>query len=77
MPRNTGAGVILAGLSVVLRRGAHLVHLVAGGCELHRTDRGAIAHTFNYDRDFHIASGDVTRVEDERTRLLAASGQVG
>jgi len=31
-----------------------------------------IAHTFNYKRDFHIPSEEVVRVEDARTRLLAA-----
>jgi cytochrome o ubiquinol oxidase subunit 1 len=31
----------------------------------------AIAHTFNYDRDFHIPAEEVLRVEDLRTRQLA------
>ncbi|RUZ83824.1 cytochrome o ubiquinol oxidase subunit I, partial [Mesorhizobium sp. M7A.F.Ca.CA.001.14.1.1] len=77
MPRNTGAGVILAGLSVVLAVALiwyiwwlAIVSFVA-------LIGYAIAHTFNYDRDFHIPSSDVTRVEDERTRLLAATSQAG
>ncbi|RUU76158.1 cytochrome o ubiquinol oxidase subunit I, partial [Mesorhizobium sp. M7A.T.Ca.TU.009.01.1.2] len=77
MPRNTGAGVVLAGLSVVLAMALiwyiwwlAIVSFVA-------LIGYAIAHTFNYDRDFHIPSSDVTRVEDERTRLLAATSQAG
>jgi cytochrome o ubiquinol oxidase subunit 1 len=31
----------------------------------------AIAHTFNYDRDFDITAADVERTEGERTRRLA------
>lgn len=77
MPRNTGAGVVLAGLSVVLAMAfiwyiwwLAIVSFVA-------LIGYAIAHTFNYDREFHIPSSDVTRVEDERTRLLAATSQAG
>ena len=32
----------------------------------------AIGHTFNYKRDFYIPVEDVTRTEEERTRILAA-----
>jgi len=32
----------------------------------------AIAHTFNYDRDYHIPADEVTRTEDAYTRELAA-----
>jgi len=77
MPRNTGAGVIMAGLSVVLAVALiwyiwwlAIVSFVA-------LIGYTIAHTFNYDRDFLIPSSDVTRVEDERTRLLAANAQAG
>ena len=35
---------------------------------------GAIAHTFNYKRDFHIPAATVAEVEDARTRQLAAAG---
>jgi cytochrome o ubiquinol oxidase subunit 1 len=31
-----------------------------------------IVHTFNYARDYHIPAAEVTRVEEERTRLLAS-----
>jgi cytochrome o ubiquinol oxidase subunit 1 len=33
----------------------------------------AIAHTFNYDRSYHIPAEDVARTEAERTRQLAPS----
>jgi cytochrome o ubiquinol oxidase subunit I len=32
-----------------------------------------LVHTFNYKRDYHIPAGEVTRVEDIRTRVLAGS----
>jgi cytochrome o ubiquinol oxidase subunit 1 len=31
----------------------------------------SIAHTFNYNRDYYIPASDVTKVEAERTKLLA------
>ena len=34
----------------------------------------AIAHTFNYHRDFHIPAEEVTQTEDARTKLLAVGG---
>ena len=32
----------------------------------------AIAHTFNYDRDYHIPADEVVRTETARTELLNA-----
>ncbi|OYX03014.1 MAG: hypothetical protein B7Z14_01695, partial [Bosea sp. 32-68-6] len=34
----------------------------------------AIAHSFNYHRDFHIPAEEVVAAENARTRLLAGSG---
>ena len=34
----------------------------------------AIAHSFNYHRDFHIPAEEVIAAENARTRLLAGSG---
>jgi cytochrome o ubiquinol oxidase subunit 1 len=31
----------------------------------------AIAHTFNYDRDYYISADDVAKIEDARTQQLA------
>lgn len=71
MPRNTGAGVILAALSVVLAFAliwyiwwlailSFAVLLIA-----------AIGHTFNYQRDFYIPAETVAAAEDARSKLLA------
>jgi cytochrome o ubiquinol oxidase subunit 1 len=35
---------------------------------------GAVIHTFNYHRDFHIPADTVTRSEALRTQLLASLG---
>ena len=32
----------------------------------------AVAHTFNYDREFYLPSEEVIRIEADRTALLAA-----
>ncbi|MFT4046756.1 MAG: cbb3-type cytochrome c oxidase subunit I, partial [Solimonas sp.] len=71
MPKNTPAGVLLAGLALVCGFAliwhiwwmaiASFVALVAS----------TIAHTFNSHRDFYIPADEVERVEAERTRLLA------
>ena len=73
MPRNTGTGVVLAGLSVVLGFAliwymwwlAILSFVVLIGA--------AIIHTFNYDRDYYIPVEAVADVENERTRLLSGA----
>jgi cytochrome o ubiquinol oxidase subunit 1 len=72
MPKNTGAGAILAGLSTVLAFAliwyiwwlaiVSFVALVAT----------AIAHTFNYDREFYLPAEEVMRTEASRTALVAA-----
>ena len=72
MPKNTGAGIVLAGLSAVcavaliwyvwwLAIGSFVALLAA-----------IIIHTFNYNRDFHIPAEEVATAENARTRLLAA-----
>jgi cytochrome o ubiquinol oxidase subunit 1 len=73
MPRSTGAGVILAGISTVFGF-AMIWHIwwmaAAGFAGLLVT---AIAHTFTYDRSYHIPAEVVARTEAERTRQLAPS----
>jgi cytochrome o ubiquinol oxidase subunit 1 len=70
MPANTGAGVILAGISTVLGF-AMIWHIwwlaVLSFVALIAT---AIAHTFNFKRDYYIPAEEVVRVEDERTQAL-------
>ena len=71
MPKNTGAGFILAALSLVLGFALvwHIWWLVIAS--FIALVVGAIAHTFNYDRDYHIPASEVVETEDERTALLA------
>lgn len=71
MPKNTGAGIILAGISTVL--GFALIwHMwLLAGISFAALMIVTIVHTFNYKRDYYIPAEDVLRVETERTRLLA------
>ena len=72
MPKNTGAGIILSGFATAL--GFALIWymwLLAAVCFI-AVIAGAIYHTFNYKRDFHIPVDQVINTEAERTKLLAA-----
>ncbi|WBU63996.1 cytochrome o ubiquinol oxidase subunit I [Paracoccus aerodenitrificans] len=71
MPRNTGAGIILAGISLAL--GFALVwHIwwlaILSFIALIAT---AILHTFDYNRDFYIPETEVTATEEARTKSLS------
>ena len=72
MPKNTAAGVILAGLSTLV--GFALIwHMwLVAGVAFAVTVISAIVHTFNYKRDYYIKADEVTRTEDARTKVLAA-----
>ena len=71
MPKNTGAGVILAGLSLVFGF-ATIWHMWPLAALSFLAILGvAIGHTFNYKRDYHIGADEVVRIEGERTRMLA------
>ncbi len=74
MPRNTGTGVILAGAATVC--GFALVWYIwwLAAASFIGMIAAAIAHTFNYDRDFHIPAEEVARTEAARDRQLAALG---
>ena len=74
MPKNTGTGIILAGFSLVI--GFAMIWYIwwmaaAAFLGLLVT---AIAHTFNYDRDFYISAEEVTETENARTTVLARQG---
>ncbi|WP_456315907.1 cytochrome o ubiquinol oxidase subunit I [Plastoroseomonas hellenica] len=72
MPRNTGAGVVLAGLSTMLAVAlVWYIWWLAALC-FAGLIATAIIHSFNYHRDFHIPVDEVVAAEDARTRLLAA-----
>jgi cytochrome o ubiquinol oxidase subunit 1 len=74
MPKNTGTGVILAGLSVAFGFGMIWYMWWLAVVSLVGIFAVAIGHSFNYKRDFYIPVEDVIRTEDERTRLLASEG---
>ncbi len=71
MPRNTGTGVVLAGFSFLI--GFALIWYIwwLAGLGLIGLLGTAIAHTFNYNRDFDIPAAEVSSTEDARTAMLA------
>jgi cytochrome o ubiquinol oxidase subunit 1 len=71
MPKNTGAGVIISALCVVFGFAMvwHIWWLVILSFAAILVT--AIAHTFNYNRDYYIPAEDVKEVEDARTVVLA------
>jgi cytochrome o ubiquinol oxidase subunit I len=72
MPKNTAAGVVLAGLSTVCGFALvwHIWPLVIAS--LVALVVASIVHTFNSQRDYHIPVEEVIRTEEARTRALAA-----
>jgi len=71
MPKNTGTGVILAGLSVAFGFSMIWYMWWLSALSFAGILVVAIFHTFNYDRDFHIHADEIERTEQERTRILA------
>ena len=74
MPSNTGTGVILAALSVVMSVGLIWYMWWLAAISFAAIIAVAIAHTFGYDHGFHITKEDVVRTEADRTAVLAAKG---
>ncbi|PZQ59878.1 MAG: cytochrome o ubiquinol oxidase subunit I [Sphingomonas taxi] len=74
MPKNTGAGVILAGLSTVF--GVAMIWYIwwLAAVAFVALLAVAIGHTFNYDRDFYIPVEDIVKAEDARTHALQTAG---
>lgn len=70
MPANTGTGVILAGLSVVCAFALIWYIWWLALVAFVSIIGVAIAHTFNYKRDFHIPVEEVVAAELARTRML-------
>jgi len=68
MPRNTGAGVILSGLALVL--GFAMVWYMWWLAILSFAAMFiyAIAHTFNYNRDYYVPAEEVARIEAAAAR---------
>jgi cytochrome o ubiquinol oxidase subunit I len=74
MPRNTATGVIIAGLSLVLGFAMIWYMWWLAALSFAALFAVAIAHTFNYDREYHVPAPEVVREEEARTRLLAEGG---
>ncbi|MFT2214994.1 cytochrome o ubiquinol oxidase subunit I [Rhizobium giardinii] len=71
MPRNTGTGVILAGISVVLAFALIWYIWWLAALSFIAIVAVSIGHTFNYQRDFFIPAATVAATEDARSKLLA------
>ncbi len=71
MPKNTGAGLVLAVISTIC--GFALIwHMwLVAGLSFAALVIGAIVHTFNYKRDYYIPADEVARTEEARTTQLA------
>ncbi|WP_426196410.1 cytochrome o ubiquinol oxidase subunit I [Massilia sp. DWR3-1-1] len=70
MPKNTGAGFIIAALSFVL--GFAIVWQIwwLAAVGLLATLVAIIVHTFNYKRDYYIPAAEVIRTENARSLLI-------
>ncbi|MFZ6872401.1 cytochrome o ubiquinol oxidase subunit I [Undibacterium sp. Di27W] len=73
MPKNTGAGFIIALLSAACGFALIWQMWLPAILGFVAMMAAIIVHTFNYKRDYYIPVADVIRTEDERTRLLGAS----
>ena len=71
MPKNTGTGVILGAISVVLAFALIWYMWWLAVLSFVALIAVAIGHTFNYKRDFYIPAEEVTKTEGKRTALLA------
>lgn len=73
MPANTGAGIVIAGLSTLLGFALiwHMWPLAIASFAA--TILASIIHTFNYKRDYYIPAAEVAATEDARTQQLAAA----
>ncbi|KAF1006278.1 MAG: Cytochrome bo(3) ubiquinol oxidase subunit 1 [Luteibacter sp.] len=71
MPKNTGAGIIIAGFAFVFGF-AMIWHMwILAGLSFVALLVTAIGHTFNYKRDYYIPAEEVARTETARTEELA------
>jgi cytochrome o ubiquinol oxidase subunit 1 len=71
MPKNTGTGVILSVLSIAFAFAMIWYIWWLAILAFIGLITVAIAHTFNYNRDFYIPAETVSATEDARTKLLA------
>ncbi|WP_331065998.1 cytochrome o ubiquinol oxidase subunit I [Steroidobacter sp.] len=73
MPSNTGAGFILAALSIAFGFAMIWYMWWLAVSSFAAIVGYAIYHTFNYQREYHFPRDEVIRTEEERTQLLAAA----
>jgi cytochrome o ubiquinol oxidase subunit 1 len=71
MPKNTPAGMLLAGLATACGFAMiwHIWWLAIASFVV--MIGSTIVHTFNYDRDYYIPADEVAKIEDARTQQLA------
>ncbi|WP_019447123.1 cytochrome o ubiquinol oxidase subunit I [Cupriavidus sp. BIS7] len=74
MPKNTAAGIVLAGLATTCGFALiwHIWWLAIAAFAA--TIISAIIHTFNYKRDYYLPAEQVVRTEAARTNLMAGHG---
>jgi len=73
MPRNTGAGVILAGLALVFGFGMVWYMWWLAAVSFAGLVAVAIGHTFNMNRDYFIPADEVARTEGKSLPLAAGA----
>lgn len=71
MPRNTGAGFIIAALAAACGFALIWQMWLPAGAGFLAMLAAVIVHTFNYQRDYHIPAEEVVRTEGARSHLLA------
>jgi cytochrome o ubiquinol oxidase subunit 1 len=71
MPKNTAAGLIIAGFSLTFSIGMIWFMWWLAAISFVGVLAVAIGHTFNYARDYYISAESVAKTEAERTLLLA------
>jgi cytochrome o ubiquinol oxidase subunit 1 len=74
MPKNTGAGIIIAGFSTVLAFALIWYIWWLAALSFIGVLAAAIGHTFNYGRDYYIPAEVVAQVEHHRAAMLAGQG---
>lgn len=72
MPKNTGAGFVIAGLAAAVGFAMIWQMWLPAVLGFVAMMAAIIVHTFNYKRDFHIGADEVVRTENARTQMLAA-----
>ena len=70
MPKNTGAGAVIAGLAFALGVGMIWYVWWLAALSFIGILTVAIGHTFDYNRDFYIPREQVMETEEKRTRLV-------